>query len=593
VAGLACGAVALTLPVSPSRPEVPGPARAALGVVAAAFAVVLVAGDDRRLCAAGETVVAGGAAAYTWRQAAADIDGGLPRMALPLLAGAFALVGLASALLVLAPLGPVPRRLPVRWRVAGAGALAALAGAAAVVGGAWAVEHRTAVDAATAAPSGARPGPIAPRRVLWTWDTPGGQVLNVQGFNFDGMPGDDDVVGAGPGVAVRTDDGVVALDGRTGRERWHYRRPGTSPGATGLYASPGGAWVVAWFASGSPDAVGGRWLAFDGETGRVGLDRVVAGPGGVDDRFASLLTSRTLVERRMLSCAPGCGPDGGRERLAGLDLATGSRLWDWRMAGDCRSAGARPVIATRDTVLVSMVCRTGGDLGDLPVGRPGTGQVASGDVAVVALDDRTGLPRWRRSRPYRGTEFGRLGAGVAGLSDDGVTAQLTWDVAGDEGEPVHDAELVHASTGALLPAGGELPRVVPDTVLEPVGAVVGRAGVVTVEPVEDGHHRYRLHRSQGDEAEVASQCRHAPWVALPDALVEACPGGDAGRGPGRTAIAVTTWRRPGRQQAVDVDLVADPAAGADRPPRDWVDLVVTPGAVVVWAAGGTRLTALG
>ena len=74
-------------------------------------------------------------------------------------------------------------------------------------------------------------------------------------------------------------------------------------------------------------------------------------------------------------------------------------------------------------------------------------------------------------------------------------------------------------------------------------------------------------------------------IAVPDGVVEACPTDEDGPRSGRATITVTPWQRSEDRRAVTVDLVADPAAGGPTPPRDWVDLVVTPGAVVVWAAG--------
>ena len=59
-----------------------------------------------------------------------------------------------------------------------------------------------------------------------------------------------EVVAAGAGVVVATHEGIVALDGRTGQERWHYRRTDTSPGS---------------------DSYGGFLVAVDGGLGR---DRV-------------------------------------------------------------------------------------------------------------------------------------------------------------------------------------------------------------------------------------------------------------------------------------------------------------------------------
>ncbi|TDD12712.1 hypothetical protein E1292_00090 [Nonomuraea deserti] len=71
--------------------------------------------------------------------------------------------------------------------------------------------------------------PASAGKIAWRWQTP------------DGAPAYDVAV-AGAGLVVRVTDGVVALDSVTGRERWHYRRPGSF--ATGFRASPDGSTVT-------------------------------------------------------------------------------------------------------------------------------------------------------------------------------------------------------------------------------------------------------------------------------------------------------------------------------------------------------------
>jgi hypothetical protein len=74
-----------------------------------------------------------------------------------------------------------------------------------------------------------------------------------------------EVVAAGTGVAVRLDDGVAGVDGRTGRIRWLHRRRGAV--ATSVTASPDGATVLLQWKAGE---YGRTQLVFlDADTGRV------------------------------------------------------------------------------------------------------------------------------------------------------------------------------------------------------------------------------------------------------------------------------------------------------------------------------------
>ncbi|MFC7592438.1 hypothetical protein ACFQYP_58490 [Nonomuraea antimicrobica] len=84
------------------------------------------------------------------------------------------------------------------------------------------------------APENATPASVS--KIAWQWRPPNGGTVRH-------------AVAAGGHVVVRLSDGVVALDSVTGRERWHYRRPGAA--AVRLLAAPDGDMVAVEFARGA------------------------------------------------------------------------------------------------------------------------------------------------------------------------------------------------------------------------------------------------------------------------------------------------------------------------------------------------------
>jgi hypothetical protein len=171
-----------------------------------------------------------------------------------------------------------------------------------------------------------------------------------------------DVVPAGAGVIVRLSDGIVALDGHTGEERWHYRWRGGRTDA--LAASPSGDSAVVHFWRAS------RLLRFDAMTGKVGFDEIV----DVREFHPLVVTDHILLTRETVENQP--------TTYQAYDLRTGKPAWAYTEPARCRHPGEyenNPTPA-RNTILFSYSF------------------VCTPNLTLLALDDRTGKQRWRFER---------------------------------------------------------------------------------------------------------------------------------------------------------------------------------------------------
>ncbi|WP_433799254.1 PQQ-binding-like beta-propeller repeat protein [Actinomycetospora sp. CA-084318] len=232
----------------------------------------------------------------------------------------------------------------------------------------------------TTAPVVPAPVPASPAAVAWRWAAP--TPLHA-------------VVRAGAGVVVAGDDGVVALDGVSGTERWRYARPGR----------------LLTLAQASPD---GRSLVLGHDDGSVTvLDAVTGVERWTDDvDGAPTLTDDVVVLAR---------PQGSTTEQGARDLRTGKQLWSRTTTPGCEqgtvapqwSAGAVPVAewCAGRTVLRGLDARTGDERWRLdagpsdPAGGAGLASATDGSVVVVTgpeprplVDPRTGAVRLRVPR---------------------------------------------------------------------------------------------------------------------------------------------------------------------------------------------------
>lgn len=217
-------------------------------------------------------------------------------------------------------------------------------------------------DATTAADTRPPPVPAAPRTRTWVWHAPEGLTVH-------------EVVPAGAGVVVEVEDGVVALDGVTGRERWHYRVPGANVGLAAV--TPDGETLTLNIVSQEGPEI--RVLVLDAMTGTAILDKT-----GHEPYFVDSYSSRVLTDHVLLSVA---------EQVRAFDPRTGERRWEYTPPAECEVWKEEPqAMAGAGVVTVGMVCGPEKP----PVQIPSRPEPVT--VTVVGLDERTGQQRWQHTR---------------------------------------------------------------------------------------------------------------------------------------------------------------------------------------------------
>ncbi|UJW28572.1 PQQ-like beta-propeller repeat protein [Saccharothrix sp. AJ9571] len=327
----ACAVVALFLPGDAIRPDWPEPGGVLVAMALAAVAL-LALGKSRanRWTALG---LATAAAAWAVYCLVGDLRSGTPGSSTGVLAVA-AVVGLGAALTL---------NRSRRWPAVPLVVVLAAGTVTAVT-----VVPGLPVRSATAAPAPAAPMADHVSGDPWSWTSPTGVR---------------EVVAAGTGVAVAGSSGdVTALDGPTGAVRWTYARPGAHVRA--LVATPDRALLLASYAPGGGRDTGSHHLvvldAFTGVAVHDGqLDEVL---GDADQ----LAPTASVLPRTVHQ-----GEDDFR--IETVDLRTGAGLWTWSAPDGCDSPFALPA-SGRDVVLAPLRC--------------------DDRIAVLGLDERTGVQRW-------------------------------------------------------------------------------------------------------------------------------------------------------------------------------------------------------
>ena len=344
------------------------------------------------------------------------------------------------------------------------------------------------VVSTTAAPVAPAPVPARPSGVAWRFVAPGPTH---------------EVARAGAGVVVAGDDGVVALDGTTGTERWRYSRRGTRLMA--LQVAPGGATVVLGYddeALTVLDAVTGaeRWrdtaddptlLITDdvlvlARADGIGVEQEARDLGSGDELWTRGTTpgceQRTLAPQRSVGAVPVAEWCAGRTVLRGRDARTGQDRWTVdagpaeASAGSALSSsadgslvavsGPRPrlLVDPRDGTVRARVPRTAGSplLGE---GLPRVELLQRIVPAVVALDLATGSPVAVPPAPCEGPGVLVLPGSVVQVCSDELA-----DVATVDGGPPIDLGSLAPDDGVPL---GRPERTPDDPMLVPApGAIV-------------------------------------------------------------------------------------------------------------------------
>ncbi|MGH8964385.1 MAG: PQQ-binding-like beta-propeller repeat protein, partial [Actinomycetes bacterium] len=290
-----------------------------------------------------------------------------------LVTSAYAVMLLGTAAVIRAGLRLPPQPPTVRSRrgiigfVAGMTAVAVATGLVVAVAG----DH-SRIDATTTTATPAPPTPTDLTRVAWRWSE--GERIHA-------------VVPAGAGVVVATSRGIVALDGRTGQERWHYRR---TYAATDLEPADGGRMVIA--------SIGGRLHAFDAFTGELRWRDEPA----TADYMSWIVTNSTTGSTIVRTDARIVGPDELEMEYAATDARTGTPTWHYTAIG-CESQAK----AAYGAVIIY----------------PGSCSAPTGEI--LALDETTGQPTWRR--PLDG-EFADYEMGLIEIVNDETDTKTYLDV---------------------------------------------------------------------------------------------------------------------------------------------------------------------
>ncbi|MGH8882181.1 MAG: PQQ-binding-like beta-propeller repeat protein, partial [Stackebrandtia sp.] len=268
--------------------------------------------------------------------------------------------------------------------------------------------EQSRVDATTSAAVQAPATAADPARVLWRWSAGAPARPSSRALIRDS-------VAAGAGVVVATGDGIVALDGRTGQERWHYRLTDTRY-YPDLVAVDGGRGVVVSF--------DGRLHAFDAYTGELRWrddEATARTPPHWDTLIAA--TDSTVVRRRY-----------GPAQFAGTDVRTGEVRWQYTLPTLPNQCGDRArAHSIRDTVIIH-------------------NELCSDFVELTALDGATGELLWRKSPlPY---DIDVRAGMILGESAD---VRLQFDARSGQESRVGTDDMVLASdSGELITDRGSL-----------------------------------------------------------------------------------------------------------------------------------------
>ncbi|GAA3254564.1 outer membrane protein assembly factor BamB family protein [Nonomuraea helvata] len=274
------------------------------------------------------------------------------------------LVAAAAGFVLIAGMVPDFTAKPFAGMGAGLAAVAAALAAVSFAGATLPVEAVTAGGSARTETAVA----ASVSRLAWRWRVP------------DGTPARQVAVAGGTAL-VRIGDGVVALDSRTGRERWHYRRPAAR--ATGFEVAPDGSVMVLIFGQATgAEKTRGRTVVLDARTGEVRAEH--AGQPFADTDPAS----HALI---------GVSRDG---TMIGRDPADPARhVWERPVRKGCHVDRrlAKPYAVLRDVVAVVSDCgeasvvtgldpADGAELWRHEGGGPGSAEIApSSDLSAVRL----------------------------------------------------------------------------------------------------------------------------------------------------------------------------------------------------------------
>lgn len=438
-------------------------------------------------------------AALRYLRAAQPLTTGIPAVV-----AACVLVVAGCLLLLPGAVLPPYLRLPVRWPgligpVVTGGVVVAVAAGLVV----WAGDDSRSIDHRTVPAAEVSPVPAAVHAERYRLTVP---ELNPAGYA--------DVVVAGAGFVTATADGLVAYDGATGAQLWHYRRDRAADGIgvvpQSLRSLPDDVVLARWEERG--------WLALDARTGAVlwhdsdfGRDSELGDSG--DAVHAHLPGPLVRIDRG----SPG-GPHAG---LIYYDPRTGARRWSADAAkGDCPETFTQ-FVATATVVHRVTACGAAAEL------RVTTLDAADGREIAAHVLPAAGAVSFdvsQRGEPVL-VDAGRVGYLLRAAADPvAIPEAYELSAADDAGT------LVTTSAGtALIGAGSSSMSVLPgDSRVTDEWALLGAEAVrvaVARRPTT------LTAASRTDPAAPvrelpfdADHCRKAEPIAVPGALLIRCQG---------------------------------------------------------------------
>lgn len=469
---------------------------------------------------------------------------------------------LAGVLLFAVLLGP--RGWPRIHHGGPVGALGAAAGALALllVHGAVTV---LPVDATTTeARDGFAEVPASVSGIGWTWEAPEGEYVR-------------EAAAAGAGLVVRIGDGVVAVDGETGEQLWHYRRPGAT--TRQLFAAMDGGTVLVTF----QDVHGGtgpvaRFVALDARTGRVRAEDVrrIGAYGEV---------------RRMDLFDDGYVSYEGESGLVGLDPGSFAQTWRFQSPEECAVPGLDGWAGATDVVALVYECAE-------PDGQ-------GSELVLVGLDPADGSEVWRYETGTSRTreEAEDYGYGVEVRTGvDGAAVALRWRTTEDDD---HETVVLDQADGSVI-ADGVAEDLLwlergSDTYGRQPNNPFGADGYVTSSQITESPVEFTWHPFDGGEprrtapVEIGEDRPYLhPGAALADLLVTTEPvsltEGPSGELEARVVVRGAPWDG-GEPWELGVGFEVHEHAGSLSWP-DSTPLLRVPGALVVVQQGMTSVVGL-
>lgn len=374
--------------------------------------------------------------------------------------------------------------------------------------------------------------------VAWEWTVPDEDVNLAEV-----LPGT-----AGPVMVIS--DGVIALDGETGEELWHYRME--SGGVQGAWSTPEGREVLVTVSGGAEDAA----VLLDAGTGELIAEFETGVPGGTDR--TAVVTSHTGV----------IPPDRPDDPVSAFSLGEGGSAWTYEPPEREGSAGVivEDVFRAGDTVVVTAAYNDGST----------DGAAIDQGMLVVGLDGETGESLWEVEQEFT--------ADMRHVPEYKVSPSEEVLFLGVGAEQRHEF-LLDPATGEEIP--GELYRDRSDR--HPV-ALLDDGYVDMAVDYEQDVVEYRHMSFAGEElAQVSARLRAAdredtPDLALEVGLLRLDYVGDEELARGPVTAEFVEWGAEEEPQPLRLGMTANEewwqqpdVSGAIDPPV----MVSVPGAVVV------------